>query len=278
MSRYHSLPGVKPKHPPPPAPLSLEEATLIPEVNARWYDLAWFSWVEPMLSLGAARPLQPTDMWRLDPNRSSEIISRDIAKNYYARKKKCEAYNERLADPSTPLPRSRRVLFSVLPNREKREQEYRTKGGRKKPSLAMALSDTFGWFFWSAGLFKIIGDTASAVTPILLRHLITWVSQRDFASRNNLAGPSVGEGIGYAIGLFCLLVISSFFIHHFFVRSMGTGVYSRGGIITAVFDRALRFTQKSRGEIPNGKLVNHISTDTSRIDFCAGFFHMVSHT
>ena len=55
---------------------------------------------------------------------------------------------------------------------------------------------------------------------------------------------------------------------------MGTGVLARGGIISSVFNRSLRFTQKSRGEIPNGKLVNHISTDTSRIDFCAGFFHL----
>jgi hypothetical protein len=57
---------------------------------------------------------------------------------------------------------------------------------------------------------------------------------------------------------------------------MGTGVLSRAGLISAIFDRALQFSQKSRGEIPNGKLVNHISTDTSRIDFAAGFFHMVS--
>lgn len=48
----------------------------------------------------------------------------------------------------------------------------------------------------------------------------------------------------------------------------------RSAIISSIFNRALRLTQKSRGELPNGKLVNHISTDTSRIDFAAGFFHM----
>ena len=55
---------------------------------------------------------------------------------------------------------------------------------------------------------------------------------------------------------------------------MGTGVLLRSAIISAVFKRSLRLTQKARGELPNGKLVNHISTDTSRIDFAAGFFHM----
>lgn len=55
---------------------------------------------------------------------------------------------------------------------------------------------------------------------------------------------------------------------------MGVGVLTRSAIISAVYHRALRLTQKARGEIPNGKIVNHISTDTSRIDFAAGFFHM----
>ena len=52
---------------------------------------------------------------------------------------------------------------------------------------------------------------------------------------------------------------------------MGTGVLARSAIISAVYNRSLRLTQKARGELPNGKLVNHISTDTSRIDFAAGF-------
>lgn len=36
----------------------------------------------------------------------------------------------------------------------------------------------------------------------------------------------------------------------------------------------MELSGKARITITNGKLVNHISTDVSRIDFCAGFFHM----
>jgi ABC-type multidrug transport system fused ATPase/permease subunit len=43
-----------------------------------------------------------------------------------------------------------------------------------------------------------------------------------------------------------------------------------------VFNRSLRLTSRARSTLTNGKLVNHISTDVSRIDFCAGFFHVVS--
>ncbi|KIL64510.1 hypothetical protein M378DRAFT_163292 [Amanita muscaria Koide BX008] len=55
---------------------------------------------------------------------------------------------------------------------------------------------------------------------------------------------------------------------------MSTGVLLRGGLITAIYSRSLRLTSRARSTLTNGKLVNHISTDVSRIDFCAGFFHM----
>lgn len=69
-------------------------------------------------------------------------------------------------------------------------------------------------------------------------------------------------------------VITSLSTHHFFYRSMSTGVLLRGGLITAIYARSLRLTARARSTLTNGKLVNHISTDVSRIDFCAGYFHM----
>ena len=36
----------------------------------------------------------------------------------------------------------------------------------------------------------------------------------------------------------------------------------------------MKLTTRARTTLTNGKLVNHISTDVSRIDFCAGFFQM----
>lgn len=63
-------------------------------------------------------------------------------------------------------------------------------------------------------------------------------------------------------------------MNHFFYRSMGTGVLLRGAMITAIYNKALKLSTRARHAHPNGKLVNHISTDVSRIDFAAQFFHM----
>lgn len=88
--------------------------------------------------------------------------------------------------------------------------------------------------------------------------------------------PPVGQGIGFAFGLIALQLIASLCTHHFFYRATSTGVLLRGGLITAIYTRSLKLTSRARSTLTNGKLVNHISTDVSRIDFCAGFFHMVS--
>lgn len=62
--------------------------------------------------------------------------------------------------------------------------------------------------------------------------------------------------------------------HHYFYRATSTGVLVRGGLITAIYNRSLRLTTRARTTLTNGKLVNHISTDVSRIDFCCGFYHL----
>jgi ABC-type multidrug transport system fused ATPase/permease subunit len=86
--------------------------------------------------------------------------------------------------------------------------------------------------------------------------------------------PPVRKGIGLAIGLVALQTISSLATNHFFYRGFSTGVLLRGGLINAIYLQSLRLTSRARSTLTNGKLVNHISTDVSRIDYCAGFFHM----
>ena len=69
-------------------------------------------------------------------------------------------------------------------------------------------------------------------------------------------------------------MVSSLCTHHFFYRAASTGVLLRGGLITAIYDRSLRLTSRARTTLTNGKLVNHISTDVSRIDFACSFLQL----
>jgi ABC-type multidrug transport system fused ATPase/permease subunit len=86
--------------------------------------------------------------------------------------------------------------------------------------------------------------------------------------------PSIGTGIGMAIGLLCLQLLTLICAHHFYYRGTSSGVLLRGGLTTAIYRRSLRFTSRARSTLTNGKLINHISTDVSRIDYCGDVFHL----
>src|SRR6266702_5153753 len=125
------------------------------------------------------------------------------------------------------------------------------------------------------------GTPSSTSIPFLLltqvpvfQSLIKFATESYVAHREGLLAPGVGRGIALAISLVILQLFGSLCQHHFFYRSTSSGVLIRGGLITAIYSRSLRLTTGARARFSNGRLVNHISTDVSRIDFCCGFFHL----
>jgi ABC-type multidrug transport system fused ATPase/permease subunit len=115
---------------------------------------------------------------------------------------------------------------------------------------------------------------APVTFTLAFQYLIKFATDSYIAHQEGIQAPGIKKGIGLAIGLVVLQLIGSLCQNHFFYRAMSTGVLLRGGLITAIYSRSLRLTTRARATLPNGRLVNHISTDVSRIDFCCGFFHM----
>ncbi|KAJ3514870.1 hypothetical protein NLJ89_g2120 [Agrocybe chaxingu] len=126
----------------------------------------------------------------------------------------------------------------------------------------------------SSAVLKIIGDTAQVTSPLVVKAIINFASESYSGHRLGQSVPPVGKGIGLTFALLLMQVVASLCTHHFFYRSTSAGVLLRGGLITAIYTRSLKLTSRARSTLTNGKLVNHISTDVSRIDFCAGYFHM----
>ena len=108
----------------------------------------------------------------------------------------------------------------------------------------------------------------------VFQSLVKFASDSYFAHREGLPVPGVGRGIALTATLAILQLLCLFCQHHFLYRSISSGVLIRGGLITAIYSRSLRLTTGARARLSNGRLINHISTDVSRIDFCCGLFHM----
>jgi ABC-type multidrug transport system fused ATPase/permease subunit len=258
---------------PHPPKKSIHDADLIPEATAGFPSLLWFTWITPLLSLGYARPLESSDLYRLQEERGALPIADAILTSFNTRQKKATEYNKRLAKGEIG-PGLKGLWWSIRGVRAEREKQWREKDGKRKASLILAMNDSIFWWFWSAGVLKVIGDTAQITSPLVVKAIINFTT---VSYTNHLTGqptPPIGEGIGLAFGLLALQLIASWCTNHFFYRSMSSGVLLRGGLITAIYSRSLRLSARARVNLSNGELVNHISTDVSRIDFCLGYFHM----
>jgi len=153
---------------PLPSKASLDEADIIPEVNANWLSLLTFEWIGPLMRLGYSRPLEATDLYKLQDDRSSGVIAEKIIRSFEERQRKAAEYNSRLADGEIS-PGLKGIWWSIRGHREEREKEWREKTGKKKASLAMAVNHSVFYFFWSAGIFRLISDVAQITSPLLVK-------------------------------------------------------------------------------------------------------------
>ena len=154
---------------PPPAKGSIDDADHIPEMTAGWFSILTFSWMNGLMTLGYARPLEAPDLWKLQEHRSSEVIANAILDSFDARRKKADEYNTRLANGEIKPPLKLRLMSALRRDGDVRLKKWMEKDGRKQPSLTMAINDSVKWWFWSAGILKVVGDTAQTTSPLILK-------------------------------------------------------------------------------------------------------------
>ncbi|KAM0753526.1 ABC transporter [Meredithblackwellia eburnea MCA 4105] len=255
------------RYPPPPPPSTPQE---IPLAKASFVSKMGYFWIQPLLTTGYKRTLTAEDLWDMDPSRRSGLLGEQFLENFERRRKEVEEWNKKLDDGSWKPGILRRGWWWVWSL-----TGLGNKDGRRKVGMAMALSDTFFWDFWIAAVYKTTGDLAQVVSPLLTRQIIFFVQQAHYASQGveGYSPPNVGKGVGFAIGLLLLLLLFSVCQAQTLSASGQCGILARGALISACYRRAMVLSGKSRVTITNSKLVNHISTDVSRIDFASSFVH-----
>ena len=156
-----------PRDPPPPGG-SLEDAPIIPEFGAGWFSLLTFNWISNLLSLGYARALESTDLYKLQDDRSAGVIAAKINASYSKRQAAAKEYNARL-EAGQVSPGWRRIWWTLRGEGAEREKRWREVEGKHRPSLALAINDSVLWWFWSGALFKVVGDVTSILSPLLIK-------------------------------------------------------------------------------------------------------------
>ncbi|KAJ6518372.1 ABC protein [Mycena vulgaris] len=263
-----------PRDPPPPPRTSLADAPLSPYVTASLLSRLTYTWITPMMVLGYQRTLQAADLWRMGPEQEAGFLAGALDAAWARRVEAAGTWNARLERGEVGPGVWRRVGWA-LPgrDRERLEREWKEGEGRREASLAWALNDVLGHLFWRGGAFKVVCDTSQLMGPLLVKALINFAKARALAKQRGETPANIGNGVGMAIGLFCVIVVASICQHQFFFRSMTTGVLARTALTGALYRRAVQLTPKARTRLSNSAVLNHVSTDVSRVDACAQWFH-----
>ena len=123
------------------------------------------------MRLGYSRPLEATDLYKLQDDRSSGVIAERIARSFEERQRKAAEYNSRLANGEIS-PGLKGIWWSIRGQRQEREKEWREKTGKRKASLTLAVNDSVFWLFWSAGILRLISDVALITSPLFVKVIL----------------------------------------------------------------------------------------------------------
>lgn len=227
-----------------------------------------------LVKTGYRRPLVVNDIWLINPSRRTSYLAAKLEANF----------------------------------------QNNHKNGVRRP-LAWAIFQTFKADLIIGGVAAFTSAMIQVLVPFVLKYIIAYAVQDYDASSLGVPGPAVGRGIGLVLSITVMQIFGSMGYNHFFYRGMLVGGQVRSALISMIFDKAMTISgrakaggnveplppgtragsdeekrffrnllakrlgngaDKSRLEAwGNGRIVNLMSVDTSRIDQASGWFHMV---
>jgi hypothetical protein len=123
------------------------------------------------MRLGCSRPLEATDLYKLQDHRASGAIADRIVSFFEKRQRNAAEYNTRLANGEIS-PDLKGVWWAIRGQNQEREKEWRERTGKKNASLALAVNDRVFRFWWSAGILPLISDVSLITSPLLLKVIL----------------------------------------------------------------------------------------------------------
>ncbi|KAI9755932.1 MAG: hypothetical protein M1835_000778 [Candelina submexicana] len=274
----------------PPVPT---KRTVSREYRAGFWSLLTFQWMSPLMSVGYQRPLEPNDIWLVNPNRSAEVLSQKLSSSFNRRVTRGDKF---------PLIWAMHETFKI---------EFWVGG----------------FCQLIANIFMVISPFTLRYLIAFATH--AYEAQRN---PGGPPAPNIGRGIGLVFGIVVMQILQSLGTTHFIYRGMMVGGQSRAVLITVIFEKAMRISGRAKaggkalenGLVPseidqkevesrtkegglkammirkleakskpngaaeqgegvsgdgmgwgNGRVVNLMSTDTYRVDQASGMFHMI---
>ena len=129
-------------------------------------------------------------------------------------------------------------------------------------ALLNTLKSVFGTRFYWAGLLKAAADVCAMIPPFLSAYFLRALRE----GRRDLCWK-------LALAVFVLQMANTILVNAYFKSTMHIGLQARVAMATAIYGKVLRLSSRARSAASPGWVVNLISSDVSRVDQLAGFFH-----
>lgn len=155
----------RPRNPPELPRPSLDDVPVIPLATANIISKLTYHWITPIITLGYQRPLQATDLWKMDESRESQRLGAALDEAWRHRCNRAKERNEEVRNGQINPSVLRRFSWFIkavsprkdttFPGRRKSlEDQWRISNSSKEASLPLAMNDVFGWHFWAGGMLK----------------------------------------------------------------------------------------------------------------------------
>ena len=143
---------------------------LTPEATATWLNLITFGWLGDLLSLGYARPLEKSDLYRLPPSQDSAKYAVRIERAFQRRKAHADKINVKIDNRELKPPLRLRIVWALTGGSASKCDTWIANHPRAEPSLVLALNDAVFWWLWPVGgALKLLADVGTVCAPLLIR-------------------------------------------------------------------------------------------------------------
>ncbi|KAL1852204.1 ATP-binding cassette transporter yor1 [Paecilomyces lecythidis] len=112
--------------------------------------------------------------------------------------------------------------------------------------LLWAVYETFKVEFWIGGIGNLLAALLQIFAPYTTRYLIAFATDAYYSKLGHGPAPSVGRGIGMAVGITAMSVVTSLAINQYLYRGMTVGGQARAVLINMIFAKAMKLSGRAK--------------------------------
>ncbi|XP_068898240.1 multidrug resistance-associated protein 1 isoform X5 [Tenebrio molitor] len=144
-------------------------------------------------------------------------------------------------------------------------QKSESSSSKKQASILLALIKAFGPTFVFGAVLKLVQDLLTFVSPQILNLLIEFVKNKE----------DQWKGFFYAGLLFATATIQTIVLSQYFNRMFVVGMRIRTALVSAIYKKALKVSNKARKETTVGEIVNLMSVDAQKFIDLTAYINMI---